>query len=77
MVDLLAFLESTCGALLNLGRANITHGCLRIVATLLIGWYRDLQALMLGHFLFILNWSDDGILLFLLLLLLGLIDFCQ
>jgi len=53
----------------------MTHGCLRSVATLLIGWYRDLQAFMFRHFLFILNWSDDSVLLFLLLLLLGLIDF--
>ena len=77
MVDLLAFVESACAALLYFGGANMTHGCLRSVATLLIGWYRDLQAFMFGHFLFILNWSDDGVLLFLLLLLLGLIDFCQ
>ena len=76
-MDRLPIVESACGAPLLLGGAKVAHRCLCGVATLLIRRDRNLQALMLGHRLFVLNWSDDSVLRLLLLLLLRLIDFSE
>ena len=75
MMDRLSIVESACGAPLLLRGAKVAHRSLCGVATLLVRRDRDLQALMLGHRLFVLNWSDDSVLRLLLLLFLRLIDF--